>query len=336
MLRHPETLDAPLPDGRTLGVRRWPGRGLPLVALHGVMDGVGGWDALAAAVDRPFIALDLPGFGASAPPVLDELDAYAQDVADALAGLEPAPLALLGHSLGGAVAALVAERRAERVETLVLLAPGGFGPLTGDDGPAGPGARVASHLLAPWLVANPAWLTTVYMTRVTNGHPPDPATLVRMVSGAPAAVAGARRRPVRSAPAGRPGWSGGGSPIAAPCGRCGVRPIASCPRSTPAACARRYRTPAWRSGRVWGTTRRSSARSSCARSSKGPAQRPRPERCPPPSPLDAEAHTAPPASARTARRRCGPACSPADRIRRAASGHDRRDGDRGAGACGCS
>jgi pimeloyl-ACP methyl ester carboxylesterase len=52
---------------------------------------------------------------------------YARDVADALAQLGVSRYALLGHSLGGAMAAALAERSPEAVSALMLLAPVGFG-----------------------------------------------------------------------------------------------------------------------------------------------------------------------------------------------------------------
>ena len=39
--------DVTLPGGRRLRMRCWPGRGHPLVLLHGLFDDAEGWDALA-------------------------------------------------------------------------------------------------------------------------------------------------------------------------------------------------------------------------------------------------------------------------------------------------
>jgi pyruvate dehydrogenase E2 component (dihydrolipoamide acetyltransferase) len=74
-------------------------------------------------------ALDLPGHGTSSKDVGDGSVGLLADavlgVLDAV-GVERAHL--VGHSLGGAVAAAVAARHPERVHSLTLIAPAGFGP----------------------------------------------------------------------------------------------------------------------------------------------------------------------------------------------------------------
>lgn len=102
----------------------------PLVLLHGF----GGIGALWAPIidrldaDQPLIIYDLPGHGRS-------LDAdgvgHAGVMAKAILGdLDRRGLSsfhLCGHSMGGAVASLVALKTTSRVGSLTLLAPGGFG-----------------------------------------------------------------------------------------------------------------------------------------------------------------------------------------------------------------
>src|SRR6516164_2986444 len=74
-------------------------------------------------------ALDLPGHGTSSKDVGDGSVSLLVDavlgVLDAV-GVERAHL--VGHSLGGAVAVAAAARHPERVHSLILIAPAGFGP----------------------------------------------------------------------------------------------------------------------------------------------------------------------------------------------------------------
>ncbi|KPF45564.1 alpha/beta fold hydrolase [Rhizobium sp. AAP43] len=103
----------------------------PLVLLHG-FGGIGAlWrpvtDRLFA--EQPLLIYDLPGHGRS---LESEGIRHAGVMAKAiLADLEKRDIGrfhLCGHSLGGAVASLIAGRAGTRVSSLTLLSPGGFGP----------------------------------------------------------------------------------------------------------------------------------------------------------------------------------------------------------------
>src|SRR3954464_10786893 len=125
-MRAPAVSQVSLPAGRRMTARTWEGEGDPLVLLHGLLDSSEGWADLAQRTGRPCLALDLPGFGGSSLPFRPHLEYYADDVALALRQLGVERCALVGHSLGGGVAALVAERTTS-VASLVLLEPVGFG-----------------------------------------------------------------------------------------------------------------------------------------------------------------------------------------------------------------
>lgn len=129
------------PAARALAALRFGTRGGPRVlALHGWLDNANSFAPLAAALpELDLVALDLPGHGHSAhkPPrtwyhYIDYLD-------DALAALDELgweECVLLGHSLGGAVASVLAAARPRRVTKLVLieaLGPLGFRPGTAVD-----------------------------------------------------------------------------------------------------------------------------------------------------------------------------------------------------------
>src|SRR4051794_35495141 len=125
-MRYAEILSVQVPGGRRLTGRAWDGEGPPLILLHGLLDASEGWNDMALRTPRPCIALDLGGFGRSDLPAHPRVEAYADDVAAALRTLRVEGATLVGHSLGGAVAARVAERT-DRVDELALLAPAGFG-----------------------------------------------------------------------------------------------------------------------------------------------------------------------------------------------------------------
>ena len=105
--------------------------GETVVLLHGFGGDLGNWlfnqEPLADG-GRTVIALDLPGHGESSKDVgAGDLDALAATVGAFLDGLGVARAHLVGHSLGGAVAAQLAVSRPGLVQSLALIAPGGFG-----------------------------------------------------------------------------------------------------------------------------------------------------------------------------------------------------------------
>jgi 3-oxoadipate enol-lactonase len=95
-----------------------------LVLLHPVGLGAAMWDLVPGldGPDRELVAPDFRGHGDAARPAGPfSLDDLADDVADVLAALPPGPpTVLIGLSLGGMVAPLVADRLPERVDGLVL------------------------------------------------------------------------------------------------------------------------------------------------------------------------------------------------------------------------
>jgi len=70
----------------------------------------------------PVLAIDLPGHGESDPSEAASVEEYARAVEGALDALGNGPVIAAGHSLGGAVAIALADRRPDAVRGLVLLA----------------------------------------------------------------------------------------------------------------------------------------------------------------------------------------------------------------------
>jgi len=98
----------------------------PVVLLHGLMGSGACWTPLARALEGDFdvVMPDARGHGgSSAPPHGYRYDDHASDVVGLVRGLALARPVLLGHSMGGMTAAVVASRRAGLIRGLVLIDP---------------------------------------------------------------------------------------------------------------------------------------------------------------------------------------------------------------------
>jgi pimeloyl-ACP methyl ester carboxylesterase len=111
-------------DGeRRLSALRW-GTGEPeIVLLHGGAQNAHTWDTVALALDRPLVAIDLPGHGHSD---WREDHSYwpahlADDVAVAVRELAPSAELVVGMSLGGITAFCLASRHPELVRRLAIV-----------------------------------------------------------------------------------------------------------------------------------------------------------------------------------------------------------------------
>ena len=92
-----------------------------LVLLHGLGEDSTGWDEVAAAFGGQFrvVAVDLRGHGRSDWPGTYSLALMRDDVLGLLDAMRLDRVTLMGHSMGGAVAFLVAEAQPHRVERLI-------------------------------------------------------------------------------------------------------------------------------------------------------------------------------------------------------------------------
>jgi pimeloyl-ACP methyl ester carboxylesterase len=100
-----------------------------VVLLHGFGGSAAQWLPLIARLARQgaaVMAFDLPGHGGSLGLGARDARACADAVLAERAG--DMPVHVVGHSFGGAVAALMALRAPDRIASLTLLSPGGFGP----------------------------------------------------------------------------------------------------------------------------------------------------------------------------------------------------------------
>ncbi|MGW5262313.1 alpha/beta fold hydrolase [Microbispora sp. NPDC004025] len=99
-----------------------PEGGVPLVLLHGLGEGMADWAGVAPALaaHRHVYALDLRGHGASERPGTYGLELMRDDVLAFLDALSLGTVDVIGHSMGGLVAYLLAAERPDRVRTLIL------------------------------------------------------------------------------------------------------------------------------------------------------------------------------------------------------------------------
>ena len=109
--------------GRSVSALVWGTRDPEIVLLHGGAQNAHTWDTVALALDRPLVAVDLPGHGHSdwrpdheySPPQL------ADDVAVALRSLAPMPRMVVGMSLGGLTALCLSARHPDLVRRLAVV-----------------------------------------------------------------------------------------------------------------------------------------------------------------------------------------------------------------------
>ena len=100
------------------------------VLIHGFGGDLNSWmfTQPVLAEDRHCDAVDLPNHGESTKdPALASLDDLAAAMADYLDAAELERVHLVGHSLGGAIAARLAAGRPEVVASVTLIAPAGMG-----------------------------------------------------------------------------------------------------------------------------------------------------------------------------------------------------------------
>ena len=117
---------AEVATGRRLSALAWKDGDPELVLLHGGAQNAHTWDTVAMAMDRPLVAIDLPGHGHSDGPgdrPQGQLSAQgnAVDVAAAVRQLAPRARAVVGMSLGGLTTIALTAEAPELVRKVVLV-----------------------------------------------------------------------------------------------------------------------------------------------------------------------------------------------------------------------
>jgi pimeloyl-ACP methyl ester carboxylesterase len=110
-------------DGRQLSALVW-GEGEPeAVLLHGGAQNAHTWDTVALALNRPLVAIDLPGHGHSdgGRSGSRNLADNAQDIAKVIETLAPRARAVVGMSMGGLTTLALVQGHPELVRSAVLV-----------------------------------------------------------------------------------------------------------------------------------------------------------------------------------------------------------------------
>ena len=119
-----ERVETDLGDGRTLSSLRWGSATPEIVFLHGGGQNAHTWDTLALALDRPLLAVDLPGHGHSDdvhPDAPVSPRTFAADVATVVERHAPDASLVVGMSLGGLTAMQLAVLAPPLVRRLLMV-----------------------------------------------------------------------------------------------------------------------------------------------------------------------------------------------------------------------
>jgi pimeloyl-ACP methyl ester carboxylesterase len=117
-------------DGVELAFGFWPGRGNPVVAIHGLTASFLSYIGVAESLigRRPLFGVDLRGRGDSDKPENGYgMAQHARDVAAAMRALEFKPSVVVGHSMGAFVATALAAQNPEFVSGIIMI-DGGYVP----------------------------------------------------------------------------------------------------------------------------------------------------------------------------------------------------------------
>jgi 4,5:9,10-diseco-3-hydroxy-5,9,17-trioxoandrosta-1(10),2-diene-4-oate hydrolase len=155
------------------------GEGEPLLLVHGLGGAAANWLAVVPLLlgGRRLLVPELPGHGGSAAlPAAPSLNAYADRLGLLLEREGLASAALVGHSLGGAIALRLSIRRPDAVNALVLAGAAGISSGTRNaryaltiTGIVKPGRRLAPHR---WRIARSNALKRVVFGRWGASDPP--------------------------------------------------------------------------------------------------------------------------------------------------------------------
>jgi pimeloyl-ACP methyl ester carboxylesterase len=154
--------------------REWlrRGEGAPLVLIHGLCADLNGWRPLFRVLPetRPALAIDLPGHGLSPLGEDASFEALVEAARSVLVEEGVTRAHLVGHSLGGAVAAALSQAPGVKALSLMLIAPAGLGEETNS-------AFFDGYLQADDEASLTPWLNLLVSDPASLGAAMAPATL---------------------------------------------------------------------------------------------------------------------------------------------------------------
>jgi abhydrolase domain-containing protein 6 len=125
-----QRIEVDIEGQRWVYLQRGADEGPVWLLVHGFTGSKENWTALMRQLPRDLrlIAPDLPGWGESQPATGLEHDwaSQAQRLSTFVDALDLREVVLVGHSMGGGVAALTAARHPQRLKQLVLMNPAGI------------------------------------------------------------------------------------------------------------------------------------------------------------------------------------------------------------------
>ncbi len=145
-----------------------------VVLIHGFGGDAENWRFNVSALARRYrvLALDLPGHGDSTKAVgTGSISVLVDTVEEVLEARRIRTAHLVGHSLGGLVAASLALRKPEKCTSLALIAPAGFGQAADAryvEGFVQAETTDEMHVVLEMLFANPALVTVDFAQQVLS------------------------------------------------------------------------------------------------------------------------------------------------------------------------
>jgi pimeloyl-ACP methyl ester carboxylesterase len=172
------------------------GGGPAVVLLHGFASSIYTWkDVLSALREgHDVVALDLPGFGGSDQPADLSFESYPHVVQALLDRLGIARADLVGNSMGGAVAVVLAATAPSRVGRLVLIDAAGFNlaererPLLIRLAGSGPMGALLDHLPVRRLMVRAALRQVFHDTALVTRERVEEYAAPLLRPGSPAAI----------------------------------------------------------------------------------------------------------------------------------------------------